>query len=265
MVRTLRYDLRMSWLRVISFAILASLVFLLSVKGSAQVSGPGVAASVTSHGFGGQVNHSPGVPASVTAHGGIGPFQHNNQFLFSPNCCINPLFPTNPNPLQFRHHPRHGGGGVAWGVPVYVPYYGYDYSDNMAEQDVNEQAQQEAAPPDKYLGGPTIFDRRGAGADEYVPMKSAARADTREQSSAPEPSVMPQEEQPATPQTPTILVFKDGHQMEVANYAIVGSTLIDLTAGHPRKIALADLDLDATAKQNDDRGVDFKLPVTPRS
>jgi hypothetical protein len=57
-----------------------------------------------------------------------------------------------------------------------------------------------------------------------------------------------------------VLVFKDGHQVEVENYAIVGSTLYDLTGGRRQKIALSDLDLTATAKQNDDRGIDFQLP-----
>jgi hypothetical protein len=58
-----------------------------------------------------------------------------------------------------------------------------------------------------------------------------------------------------------VLVFKDGHQLEVENYAIVGPTLYDLTEGHPRKVQLADLDLSATLKQNDDRGIDFHLPA----
>ena len=57
-----------------------------------------------------------------------------------------------------------------------------------------------------------------------------------------------------------ILVFKDGHQMEIQNYAVVGQTLYDLTSGRPRKISLADLDLPATEKLNDDRGVSFDLP-----
>jgi hypothetical protein len=59
-----------------------------------------------------------------------------------------------------------------------------------------------------------------------------------------------------------VLVFKDGHQLEVANYAIVGNMLYDLTGGHRQKIALADLDLTATSKQNDDRGIDFEVPST---
>jgi hypothetical protein len=51
----------------------------------------------------------------------------------------------------------------------------------------------------------------------------------------------------------------------VNNYAIVSQTLYDLTPGHPRKIALADLDLPATEKQNDDRGVTFQLPPSAQA
>jgi len=57
------------------------------------------------------------------------------------------------------------------------------------------------------------------------------------------------------------LIFKDGHQLEVANYAIVGDTLFDLTEGRRHKIALADLNLTATSKQNEGRGIDFQLPA----
>jgi hypothetical protein len=58
-----------------------------------------------------------------------------------------------------------------------------------------------------------------------------------------------------------VLVFKDGRRLELLNYAIVGSTLYDLSDGLTRKVTLAELDLPATAKQNDDRGVDFQLPA----
>jgi hypothetical protein len=46
----------------------------------------------------------------------------------------------------------------------------------------------------------------------------------------------------------------------VGNYAIVGATLFDLNPGHSRKIALADLDVESTQKENDDHGVSFQLP-----
>ncbi|HXX01791.1 MAG TPA: hypothetical protein VEJ00_11280, partial [Candidatus Acidoferrales bacterium] len=64
---------------------------------------------------------------------------------------------------------------------------------------------------------------------------------------------------------PTVLVFKDGEKLEVGNYAIVGATLFDLSPGHHRKITLADLDLDATQKLNDDRGVIFQLPASSQA
>jgi hypothetical protein len=44
---------------------------------------------------------------------------------------------------------------------------------------------------------------------------------------------------------------------------VVGNMLYDLTPGHHRKIAIADLDLTATAKQNDDLGINFQLPPSP--
>jgi hypothetical protein len=61
-------------------------------------------------------------------------------------------------------------------------------------------------------------------------------------------------------QPQTVLVFKDGHQMEVQNYAVLGNMLYDLSPGRYHKIALADLDLASTTKQNEERGVDFQLP-----
>ena len=128
-----------------------------------------------------------------------------------------------------------------------VPYYGYYNSGDDATD----------APDEQYNGGPTIFDRRGPGTApaQYA---SAPRDGTQPEPSTPaaQPDATPAPDQPQT-----VLVFKDGHQLEVANYAILGSTLYDLTEGRRHKIALADLDLTATAKQNDDRGIDFQVPA----
>jgi hypothetical protein len=48
----------------------------------------------------------------------------------------------------------------------------------------------------------------------------------------------------------------------VQNYAIVGQTLWSFAPQHTQKIPLADLDLPATSKANDERGVDFHVPGT---
>ena len=64
----------------------------------------------------------------------------------------------------------------------------------------------------------------------------------------------------AQEQDRTVLVFRDGHQQEVKNYAIVGQMLWDFGAKGTHKIPLSELDLDTTRKLNDDRGVEFILP-----
>ena len=140
--------------------------------------------------------------------------------------------------------PGHRRGFFPGAYPLYVAPYGpylYDY-DYLDQQQGDDSAQ---GQDDR--GGPTIFDRNGAAAapapEDYEQPQRAA---------APEP--------PAEDEPQTVLVFKDGHRLEVQNYAIVGSSLYDLSPGQHRKIALADLDLAATSKANDDRGLDFQLP-----
>jgi hypothetical protein len=58
----------------------------------------------------------------------------------------------------------------------------------------------------------------------------------------------------------TVLVFRDQHKREIQNYAIVGQTLWNFAPQRTEKIPLADLDLAATVKANDERGVSFRLP-----
>ncbi len=66
---------------------------------------------------------------------------------------------------------------------------------------------------------------------------------------------------PKTDQEPeTALVFRDQHVEEVRNYAISGGTLWVLNAQAAKKIPLLNLDIPATVKMNDDRGVDFQVP-----
>jgi len=58
----------------------------------------------------------------------------------------------------------------------------------------------------------------------------------------------------------TTLVFKDRHREEVQNYAVVGGTLWVLDERKASKVPLDHLDLDATARVNNERGVDFDVP-----
>jgi hypothetical protein len=94
--------------------------------------------------------------------------------------------------------------------------------------------------------------------EQGVPMRSDS-SDPDEYARATPPSPSQQESQ-TQPSPPTVLVFHDQHQEEVQNYAIVGQTLWNFTAGRTQRIPLSVLDVPATQKANDDRGVEFRLP-----
>jgi hypothetical protein len=150
---------------------------------------------------------------------------------------------TTSIPLPYYYYP------YVYAVPV--PYTA-DVLDNGASDDNDSN----------YQGGPTVFDRRGDGPSSYVPpgYESPAESNAPEDSSAAEYN---SDSQPSP--DPTVLVFKDGHQLEIGNYAVVNQTLYDLTPGHPHRSALADLDLPATQKLNDDRGITFDLPPSAQA
>ncbi|MBZ5721769.1 MAG: hypothetical protein LAO03_15430 [Acidobacteriia bacterium] len=224
-------------------ATVAAFALALAPAVMAQING--VPASVTSIGFGGHFN-SPGVPASVTSIGPLG--LTPNHVFFTQPCCMQPSFPIVHNHTVFphRHHDFFPLAVYPYGVPypVAVPV--------------------EVEPEEEYSGGPTVFDRRGSGryaSDRYEDREVREGHDAAETPSEP---VAHAEPAPVADQPKTLLIFKDGHHLEVDNYAIIGETLFDLSEGHRRKVPLADLNLAETAKQNDDRGVDFVLPPGSR-
>lgn len=231
------------------FALFALLVFLVP---SARAQINGAPTSVTSPGFGGRPIN--GTRSSVTSLGPNG-YAPNAGFVF-----------TAPfvNPDGRRHHHHHF---VQYAPPVVyalpVPYA----VDISATDDENVEDNSDDAD---YQGGPTIFDRRGSGATSYIPgvrdvppAHSVPRAVTQRAEAS--PSSDPSPSAPEAAQSTTLLVFRDGHKIEVGNYAIVSGNLMDLTPGHFRRIALADLDLDATRRANDDRGVTFQIPPSQQA
>lgn len=234
------------------FALAASVACsLLTFPALAQTNfrGPGsvfhgVPPSVTSFGFGGHPGFH-GVPPSVTSLGfGSNGFHLHNGFGV---------------PVLVRHSGFRRNRGFAFpgffGGGYYLPY-AYPYYDTM-DTGVDDSMEDDAG----Y--GPTVFDRSGQAPvppPTPTPSNEDYRAELRARAEA-EAASAPPIQQPVAEQPPTVLVFKDGHQQQIVNYAIVGSTLYDLSDGRTRKVALAELDLPATVKQNDQRGVDFELPA----
>ena len=188
-------------------------------------------------------------PTGALGYGEFGPYGS----VQSPGVLHSPMNPP-ASPNRHHHPPNSPAAGLAYYpyfYPVAVPYADDTTGDQTADQADDAEAQdapsglgwgaQDASARPIYNGPMRPYDPQ----QQDAPVTQATD--------------LPRE----APPTPTTLVFKDGHQLEVENYAIVGQTLYDLTPGHARKVALASLDLEATAKQNDDRGVIFQLPLSP--
>jgi len=147
---------------------------------------------------------------------------------------------------------NHGGyAGWAYSIPYYYPVdtsaYGYDYVG--------------AGGPDLYSGPPLgqydptlhIVAEQPPAKPYVVRMPEPVASETRPAKPLPDDK----------PGDPTMLVFRDGKRQEVNSYAIMGDSLFVFDQGR-KKIALADLDIPATTKANDDRGVEFRLPPTTK-
>jgi hypothetical protein len=232
----------------VAFLTAVAVGLFFALPATAQING--APASVTSPGFGGHAVNGP--PASVTSLGpqGFAPPHHppltsaGNGFHHDGN---------HDGHDRRQHRQDSGFVGPTW-YAVPVPYA-------VEGAPADDQQPQEAADDDAdYQGGPTVFDRRGSGPRSYVPPVKDTPPHTAERPREEAPAV-----EPDPPLPPTLLVFKDGRTVEVANYAILGQTLFDLTPGRRHKFAIMDLDLEATRKQNDERGVTFQLPQTVRA
>jgi hypothetical protein len=141
-------------------------------------------------------------------------------------------------------YPRYAGYGYAG---YYDPYWWWDSSSSYNYDEDREREQALASEMNaQNLAEQRLRERenwnRERDQDSY-----AQRPQAREEEHA---AVAPA----------TVLVFRDQHQQEVRNYAIAGGMLWVLNEQAAKKIPLADLDLAATAKVNDERGVDFQVP-----
>ena len=225
--------------QVAFLAVIVTLTMLLTITCAAQrLSGmpPPSATSIGGH-------HFPFPPPSVTSirpYGYGGNYRHGNGYY---------------------RYGRNYGYGYGYGAGQYVPYYipfdaygyGYDYV---------------GGGPDMYSGPPVgPADPTLHIVVEQPPADSYRRS--AEEVEQPEPPRHPAiQEQPSAashevaPGEPSVLIFRDGHQQEVTNYAIMGDSVYVFDKGR-KKIALADLDVSATIKANDDRGLEFKIPAAP--
>jgi len=74
---------------------------------------------------------------------------------------------------------------------------------------------------------------------------------------APAPPAQAAEPQPPVPATPIALVFKNGARIDAQGYAIAGQTLWILKPSGSERVALSQLNVAATQRENLKRGIQF--------
>jgi hypothetical protein len=152
--------------------------------------------------------------------------------------------------VGFRNRYGYGYGYPYYGYPLYAyggidPYWWWDtYSSN--DQDDAQQREEAAEMNAQNLEQQQAL--REQDQDAYARPMSRPHA-------SPARAAEQAENSPAT-----VLVFRDQHQREIQNYAIVDEMLWIFTPQRIEKVPLAVLNVPATIKANDDRGVGFRLP-----
>lgn len=216
------------------WAIAALVALFLTVSAQGQRRG-GMSAGHPGGGFRGPVMVNRG-PVFSGMRSGVGVGTTFRQPFISSRC-----FP----------HRRFFSGFSPW---LYYPaYYGYpsiygDYSYAMGSD-------RYSAYDSAYIQNSEIEQQEINRLRDEV---DRLREERDAQPSAPTPPSKP--ETAAPPSEPTVLVFRDQHKEEVKNYAIVGRTLWVFSEVRARKISINDLDVDATTKVNEDRGLEFRVP-----
>jgi hypothetical protein len=180
-----------------------------------------------------------------------------------------------------RFHARHAHR--SFGGSAYAPYYysDYDSEPGYVEAPPPPAFLQTALPPPPVPNPPQslVLELNG---DHWVRLTNYGESQTVGPLAQPEsertlnlqpgaPFVTPRRSATAEPVSPlpaAVLVFRDGHKEEIGKYTIVGKTIYTSadywTSGSwTRKVQIAELDVPATLKLNQERGARFSLPSGP--
>jgi len=177
-------------------------------------------------------------PQGVGFHGaGHPPFGHPNHGDHIHIHYINPFHHFRP----YYGYPNFYGGYYS---PFYWDWWNSSYDSNQSEYTAQQQARQidELSQEVQRLREQQEYAQAPPAPPAPAPTASA-RADVKTENDL-----------------PVVLVFLDKRIQEVKNYAIANEVLTSFDDHHVKKFPLADIDLAATMKLNDERGVSFDLP-----
>ena len=166
---------------------------------------------------------------------------------------------------RFGHF--HGRGfrnpGLVYSWPYFADYYP-GYSDSNEQPPVSQPRPAPAQPQasNEPLPAPSLLELQG---NQWVKVNSFSMAAT---SMPPNQSGEPVSATALKEMPPAVLVYRDGHTEELTSYTIIGGSIHTKSdywsnGAWMRTIQIADLDIPATLKQNQQHGVKFDLPSGP--
>jgi hypothetical protein len=180
-----------------------------------------------------------------------------------------------------RRTRRVFAGSSAFAPYFYSDYdygYGYDSEPGMAEApppQIIAQAAQEGSPA-PVLEAPEslVLELHGdhwVRVTNYGESQSQPEPEHASNLASTVPAANPRRTQAAEPPSelpPAALVFRDGHEEAIGKYMIVGATIYTSadywsSGSWTRKVQIAELDVPATLKLNQERGARFSLPSGP--
>jgi hypothetical protein len=179
-------------------------------------------------------------------------------------------------------HARNAG--ELFNGSAFEPYYYFDYD--------SEPGIIEAPPPQIILAQTVpsvspvpnaheslVLELQG---DHWVRITNHGQSQTEGQANQPDserasnppsaiPPAIPRQSQAKGPPIelpPAVVVFRDGHKEEIGKYAIIGAIIYTnadywSSGSWTRLIQIAELDVPATLKLNQERGANFRLPSGP--
>ena len=211
-------------------------------RGGMSAGGAGRAGFV-SHGGGGYGHGRVGVGAPIGWGGQHPRFGHPYHHPFYPG----------RYPWGWRYPWALGYGYGSYSYPGWGLSVGFDDS-------YSYPAQPPAASNYAYPDNSSVYAQNSQIQQDEIDRLSHEVDRLREQESREAESALSRPQPKAQVHAETVLVFRDKHTEEIQNYAVVGNVLWVFTELRARKIPIANLDVSATTRANDDRGVDFRLP-----
>jgi hypothetical protein len=157
---------------------------------------------------------------------------------------------SGPN-LVIGFHSRFRNPYYAYGPFGYYSPFGWDWYNSSYDRSDND---------DNYVAQRQTQQQIDDLSQQVQDLQQEREERAYSQPPVPRPPAPSNTEAKIQPDMSVVLVYLDKRIEEIKNYAVANEKVVVFDNHHIKKIPLADIDLAATMKLNDERGVDFQIP-----